>query len=108
MSSLLDLDQSTLANMPAALSNVCRKLPSDRDNRAIGPAALEPFYSLGFQLMNEESGRKSHGGGKLIAKLDRKSLLRVEERFIRCEACSGWIDCCILRSNATIRAYQLQ
>lgn len=35
MKSLLNLDQSTLANMTAALEFVCRKLPPDRDNPAI-------------------------------------------------------------------------
>ena len=35
MNSLLDLDQSTLANLTAALEYVCRKLPPDRDNPAI-------------------------------------------------------------------------
>jgi hypothetical protein len=35
MSSILDFDQSTLANMTAALEYVCRKLPCDRDNPAI-------------------------------------------------------------------------
>jgi hypothetical protein len=35
MISMLQFDQSTLANMTAALEYVCRKLPPDRDNRAI-------------------------------------------------------------------------
>ena len=35
MGSILDFDQSTLANMTAALEYVCRKLPPDRDNPAI-------------------------------------------------------------------------
>jgi hypothetical protein len=35
MKSLLDLDQSTLANMTAALDYVCKKLPPDRDNHAV-------------------------------------------------------------------------
>ncbi len=35
MNSLLDLDQSTLANLTAALEYVCRKLLPDRDNPAI-------------------------------------------------------------------------
>ena len=29
---LLDLDQSTLANMTAALEYLCRRLPPDKDN----------------------------------------------------------------------------
>jgi hypothetical protein len=35
MPSLLNLDQTTLANMTAALAYACRKLPPDRDNQAI-------------------------------------------------------------------------
>ena len=35
MISMLQFDQSTLANMTAALEYVCRKLPPDKDNQAI-------------------------------------------------------------------------
>jgi hypothetical protein len=35
MVSMLNFDQSTLANLTAALEYVCRKLPPDRDNPAI-------------------------------------------------------------------------
>ncbi len=35
MNSVLKFDQTTLANMTAALEYVCRKLPPDRDNNAI-------------------------------------------------------------------------
>jgi hypothetical protein len=35
MISMLQFDQSTLANMTAALEYVCRILPPDRDNQAI-------------------------------------------------------------------------
>jgi hypothetical protein len=35
MHSILNFDQTTLANMTAALEYVCRKLPPERDNAAI-------------------------------------------------------------------------
>ena len=35
MNSLLEFDETTLANMTAALGYVCRKLPPDRDHPAI-------------------------------------------------------------------------
>ena len=35
MNSILNFDQTTLANMTAALEFVCRKLPLERDNPAI-------------------------------------------------------------------------
>jgi hypothetical protein len=35
MNSILNFDQTTLANMTAALEYVCRKLPPERDNLAI-------------------------------------------------------------------------
>jgi hypothetical protein len=35
MISMLQFDQSTLANMTAALEYVCRKLPPDKDNQTL-------------------------------------------------------------------------
>jgi hypothetical protein len=66
MNSLLDLDQSTLANLTAALEYVCRKLPPDRDNPAIrkyiagelvamsnkGQTALGELTGAGIKVVN--------------------------------------------------------
>jgi hypothetical protein len=66
MKSLLNLDQSTLANMTAALEFVCRKLPPDRDNPAIRkyiaqeivaatdktPTSLSNLISAGLNVVN--------------------------------------------------------
>ena len=41
MKSLLHLDQTTLANMTAALEYACRKLPPDRDNAPIRKAIAD-------------------------------------------------------------------
>lgn len=35
MNSLLNFDQTTLANLTAALEYVCRKLPTNRDNPSV-------------------------------------------------------------------------
>ena len=46
MTSLLQFDQTTLANMTAALEYVCRKLPPDRDNSAIRKYIAGEIVSL--------------------------------------------------------------
>jgi hypothetical protein len=46
MISLLHFDQSTLANMTAALEYVCRKLPTDRDNPAIRKYIAEEILAV--------------------------------------------------------------
>jgi hypothetical protein len=46
MVSLLHFDQSTLANMTAALEYVCRKLPTDRDNPAIRKYIAEEILAV--------------------------------------------------------------
>jgi len=66
MVSILDFDQSTLANMTAALEYVCRKLPPDRDNAAIrkyiaveileaagkGTVSLGDLTAVGLKIVN--------------------------------------------------------
>lgn len=66
MNSLLKLDQTTLANMTAALEYACRKLPADRDNPPIrkyiadqivatangGETALSQLTDIGLQIVN--------------------------------------------------------
>ena len=66
MFSMLQFDQSTLANMTAALEYVCRKLPPDRDNPAIrkhiaaeivaacqkGQTSHEDLASVGLKIVN--------------------------------------------------------
>jgi hypothetical protein len=66
MHSILSFDQSTLANMTAALEYVCRKLPPDRDNPAIrkyiaeeivdackkGKTALGDLNGVGLDVVN--------------------------------------------------------
>ena len=66
MISMLQFDQSTLANMTAALEYVCRKLPPDRDNPAIrkhiaaeivaacqkGQTSHEELASVGLKIVN--------------------------------------------------------
>ena len=46
MVSLLHFDQSTLANMTAALEYVCRKLLTDRDNPAIRKYIAEEILAV--------------------------------------------------------------
>jgi hypothetical protein len=46
MVSLLHFDQSTLANMTAALEYVWRKLPTDRDNPAIRKYIAEEILAV--------------------------------------------------------------
>jgi hypothetical protein len=55
MISILQFDQSTLANMTAALEYVCRKLPPDRDNPAIRK------YIAGEILSAARKGQITHG-----------------------------------------------
>jgi hypothetical protein len=45
MDNMLRFDQSTIANMTAALEYVCRKLPPDRDNPAIRKYLAEQIVS---------------------------------------------------------------
>jgi hypothetical protein len=66
MTSLLNLDQTTLANMTAALEYVYRKLPSDRDNLAVrkdigeaiiaaanaGQTSLGALTNVGLKIVN--------------------------------------------------------
>jgi hypothetical protein len=66
MHSLLKFDQTTLANMTAALEFVCRKLPPDRDNSPIrkyvadqivatasgGQTALGELTNVGLKIVN--------------------------------------------------------
>jgi hypothetical protein len=66
MTSLLNLDQTTLANMTAALEYVYRKLPPDRDNLAIrkhigeatiaaahsGQTSLSALTNVGLKMVN--------------------------------------------------------
>jgi len=66
MNSLLKFDQTTLANMTAALEYVCRKLPADRDNPPIrkyiaeqivvtangGETRLCHLTDVGLQIVN--------------------------------------------------------
>jgi hypothetical protein len=66
MTSLLHFDQTTLANMTAALEYVCRKLPYDRDNSGIrkhiaeqiivaankGRTALAELMDVGLRIVN--------------------------------------------------------
>jgi hypothetical protein len=66
MKSLLNLNQSTLANMTAALEYVCMKLPPDRDNPAVrkfiageimaaaenGKATLSDLTGAGLKTVN--------------------------------------------------------
>jgi hypothetical protein len=66
MDSILNFDQTTLANMTAALEYVCRKLPPDRDNPAIrkyiakeimgkaneGRTALGDLTGAGLKVVN--------------------------------------------------------
>ena len=55
MISMLQFDQSTLANMTAALEYVCRKLPPDKDNQAIRKY-------IGDELLAAcQKGQTSHG-----------------------------------------------
>ena len=68
MITILDFDQTTLANMTAALEYVCRKLPPERDNAAIrkyvaeeivaaagkgGQASLGDLTSVGLNVVND-------------------------------------------------------
>lgn len=46
MYSMLSLDQTTLANMTAALEYACRKLPPDRDNPAIRKHVAEAIIAV--------------------------------------------------------------
>ena len=66
MHSMLVFDDTTLANMTAALGYVCRKLPPDRDNHAIrkyiaeqitaaasaGRTALGDLTNIGLKIVN--------------------------------------------------------
>ena len=45
MNSILNFDQTTLANMTAALEYVCRKLPPERDNPAIRKYVAEEIVA---------------------------------------------------------------
>lgn len=68
MKPLLHLDQTTLANMTAALEYTCRKLPPDRDNATIrkavaddiiaaaesGCSALADLTGAGLRVVNEQ------------------------------------------------------
>lgn len=67
MTSLLKFDQTTLANMTAALEYVCRKLPPDRDNPAVrkhiaeeiiataneGQTAFGQLTNVGLKVVNQ-------------------------------------------------------
>jgi hypothetical protein len=67
MTSLLDFDQTTLANMTAALEYVCQKLPPDRDNPAVrrhiadqiiaaakqGKTSLGDLTGAGLKVVND-------------------------------------------------------
>lgn len=55
MISMLQFDQSTLANMTAALEYVCRKLPPDKDNPAIRKYIADEI------LAEAQKGKVSHG-----------------------------------------------
>ena len=55
MISMLQFDQSTLANMTAALEYVCRKLPPDKDNQAVRKHIADEI------LAACQKGRTSHG-----------------------------------------------
>lgn len=55
MISMLQFDQSTLANMTAALEYVCRKLPPDKDNPAIRKYIADEI------LAACRKGQRSHG-----------------------------------------------
>lgn len=55
MFSMLQFDQSTLANMTAALEYVCRKLPPDKDNPAIRKYIADEILSAALK------GQTSHG-----------------------------------------------
>jgi hypothetical protein len=55
MISMLQFDQSTLANMTAALEYVCRKLPRDRDNQAIRKYIADELVAACSK------GKTSHG-----------------------------------------------
>ena len=55
MISMLQFDQSTLANMTAALEYVCRKLPPDKDNPAIRK------YIAAEIVAACQKGQTSHG-----------------------------------------------
>ena len=55
MISMLQFDQSTLASMTAALEYVCRKLPPDRDNRAVRKHIADEI------LAACQKGQTSHG-----------------------------------------------
>jgi hypothetical protein len=66
MSSMLSFDQTTLANMTAALEYVCLKLPVERDNPEIrkhiaeeivaaadgGRTSLTDFRAVGLKVVN--------------------------------------------------------
>ena len=66
MISMLQFDQSTIANMTAALEYVCRKLPPDKDNPAIrkyiadeimmaahkGQVSLAELTGVGLKVVN--------------------------------------------------------
>ena len=66
MISMLQFDQSTLANMTAALEYVCRKLPPEKDNPAIrkyiadeitmaahkGQVSLADLTGVGLKVVN--------------------------------------------------------
>jgi len=42
---LIDLDQSTMANMTAALESVCRRLPKDKDSRETRKAIADAMVA---------------------------------------------------------------
>lgn len=55
MNSILDLNQTTLANMTAALEYVCRKLPPERNNPAIRKYIAEEIVTAA------KKGKIAHG-----------------------------------------------
>jgi len=66
MISILQLDQTTIANLTAALEYVCRKLPPERDNHSIrkyiagemigaaskGQTSLSDLMGVGLNVVN--------------------------------------------------------
>ena len=55
MISMLQFDQSTVANMTAALEYVCRKLPPDKDNQAVRKHIADEILAACLK------GQASHG-----------------------------------------------
>ena len=55
MISMLQFDQSTLANMTAALENACRKSPPDKDNPARRKYIADEILAAAL------NGQASHG-----------------------------------------------